>query len=186
MVTTLKIIYKMDFENVLKENIYSFFKNEGFDIIKENNNLIEFKSSSIRLRMAFNNREKSYFIEIGRTDDTLYPFDDLSIKEIIGYNPYLNESCSHLEFVQKIIKIFYSEEGYKLLKGNIESLIFISKKRSNAYKKEIELKHILDKASIAWNERDYIAFITILSNISQNDIPTTFSVKLKIAKSQLK
>ena len=72
----------MEFNTLVKTQLFPILQKYGFDIAEEFKNIIRFQSSAMKVNVAFDDYEKSNFIEIGRQNEVLHPLNDNAIKII--------------------------------------------------------------------------------------------------------
>jgi hypothetical protein len=171
----------MDFNILVKTQLFPIFQKYGFEIKEEFKNILRFQSSIIEINIVFNNYEKSCCISIGKNGDPLYELRNNAVKEL--FNSSLSiEQITPEAFVQNLSILFETKEGNEILKGNIEK-IKISEDEN--YTSELIRRQVLNVASKAWRNNDYITFVKSIDTIGVNYIPQSYLLKYKIAKQKI-
>lgn len=174
----------MEFNTLVKTQLFPILQKYGFDIAEEFKNIIRFQSSAMKVNVAFDDYEKSNFIEIGRQNEVLHPLNDNVIKII--FNSELNiEQVTPEIFVQNLSIIFQQKEGVEILNGDIKHLVEFIEKESNDYTFELVQQQTLEAASRAWERNDYKAFLKSIDEIDVEKAPQSYQLKYKIANQKL-
>jgi hypothetical protein len=174
----------MEFNTLVKTQLFPILQKYGFDIAEEFKNIVRFQSSVMKVNIAFNDYEKSNFIEIGRQNEVLYPLNDNAIKIIFNSELHIEQVTPEI-FVQNLSIIFQQKEGVEILNGDIKHLVEFIEKESNDYTFELVQRQTLEAASKAWERNDYKAFIKSIDEIDIEKVPQSYQLKYKIAKQKL-
>jgi hypothetical protein len=174
----------MEFNILVKTQLFPILQKYGFDIAEEFKNIIRFQSSAMKVNVAFNDYEKSNFIEIGRQNEVLHPLNDNAIKIIFNSELHIEQVTPEI-FVQNLSIIFQQKEGVEILNGDIKHLVEFIEKESNDYTFELVQQQTLETASRAWERNDYKAFIKSIDEIDIEKAPQSYQLKYKIAKQKL-
>jgi hypothetical protein len=174
----------MEFNTLVKAELYPILQKYGFDISKEYKNIVRFQSTKIEINIVFNNYEKSNYISIGRKNEILYPLSNNAIRIIFNSDLHIELVTSEI-FVQNLSVIFQQKEGIEILKGNINYLVEFIEKEINDYNLKIMHRQTLEIASKAWARNDYKAFIKSMDEIDIEKVSKSYQLKYQIAKQKL-
>lgn len=175
----------MDFNILVKTQFFPILQKYGFEIKEEFRNILRFQSSDMKLNVAFNQYDRSFLVEIGKRDKTLYPLNDNVVKVLFNSSLPI-ERVKPEAFVQNLALVFESKKGVEILKGNMESFQGTVILQSGNYTSELISKQLLDVASKAWKNNDYMTFIESMDKLEYGNIPRSYQSKYKIAKQKLK
>ncbi|WP_280670968.1 MULTISPECIES: hypothetical protein [unclassified Dysgonomonas] len=173
----------MKFTSLVKAQLFPIFQEYGFNIIRESENTIQFKSLILKINVVFNKYDKSHLIEIGK-EGALYPLNNNVVKELFDSNLSIEEVTSET-FVQNLSVLFKTRKGAEMLNGNVEFLKKNIIQQSEDYTSELMQKQELEAAWEAWEVGDYEVFINKIDRIGVNKVPQSYQLKYKIAKHKL-
>lgn len=174
----------MEFNLLVKAQLFAIFQQYGLEISEEFKNVLRFQSPIIKVNVVFNEYENSHFVEIGRPGKTLYPLNNNAIKDLLGFELFIEQVTSEI-FVRNLSTLFKTKEGIEMLNGNVKRLNSIISLQSENYTFKLLRKQALETASKAWEAKDYIAFIESIDRIGINDVPQSYQVKYEMAKRKL-
>lgn len=174
----------MEFNRLVKQQLFPIFQKEGFKILEEFKNIIRFESSTMKVNIVFNDYEKSNYIEIGRRGETLYPLNNNVVRNIFNSKLQIDQVSQEV-FVNNLAMIFEQKEGVEILRGNIKYLVKFIEQESNDYTFELVQRQTLQAASKAWENKDYKGFINSIDKMNIEKIPQSYQLKYKIAKEKL-
>lgn len=174
----------MSFNILVRKSLFPILKKHGFGVAEEIRNSFKFQSSVMVVNLAFYERDQSHFIEIGRKGEALYPLNDDAIKELFDF-PLPIDHVTSEAFVQNVSILLKSKYGAELLKGNIDSFISFNLRKVEKFNTELTHNKILDMASKAWKNNDYLSFIKNIDQIDINELPRSYRLRYKIAKDKL-
>lgn len=175
----------MEFNTLVKTELLPLFKKYKFEVSEEFKNVMGFRSSILKVNLAFNEYDKSHLVEIGRLGETLYPLNDNVIKELWGYSALPIEQVTSNIFVHNLSIFFETKKGIELLKGNLSLLSTIVSQECEKYTPELIQRQILETLSKAWEAKDYFSFIDGIDKIDISNLPQSYMLKYKIAKKKL-
>lgn len=171
----------MEFNALVKMQLYPILQKYGFKIVKEFKNIVRFQSSIMKINMVFNDYDKSHLVEICKQREILYPLNDNIVKEFFSSELSIEQVTSET-FVRNLSLLFKQQKGVEILKGNVEPLENFIKKQSELYTSKLVQEQVLEIASKAWDVNNYSAFIKIIDEIGIDKIPQSYQLKYKIAK----
>lgn len=174
----------MKFNELVKTRLFPILQKHGFEITEEFENILRFQSSVMKLNVAFNQNDRSLFVEIGKRDDTLYPLNDYVVKILFDSSLSI-EQVTPETFVQNISVLFETREGVAILNSDVELLKSIVRQQSENYTSELLLNQTLGVASKAWEANNYMAFVESIDKIGISGVPHSYQLKYKIAKQKL-
>lgn len=119
----------MEFNTLVKTRFFSILQKYGFEIEEEFENVLRFQSPVMKVNIVFNPYDKSFLVEIGKRNETLYPLDNYVVKELFNSSLSLEQVTPEI-FVQNLSTLFATQEGSEILQGNVKIL----KKCHNAAK----------------------------------------------------
>ena len=67
------------------------------------------------------NIDKSFLVEIGKRDETLYSLNDYVVKELFNSSLSVEQVTPEI-FVQNLSMLFATQEGIEILQGNVKNL----------------------------------------------------------------
>jgi len=173
----------MEFNTLVKEQLFPILEKVGFKLSEEFKNIIRFESSVLQINIVYNDYEKSNFIELGNKNDILYPLNDSVVKNVFKSELPINQVTPEI-FVKNLGLIFESF-GLEILKGNIKNLVEYVEKGSSDYTFELVQRQTLETASKAWEKNNYKAFIKSIDEIGIEKLPKSYQLKYKIAKQKV-
>lgn len=174
----------MEFNALVKTRLFSILQKYDFELVEESKNVLRFQSPILKLNIAFNQYDRSFLVEIGKREDTLYSLNDNVVKEILNSSLSVEQVTPEI-FVQNLFTLFSTHEGIELLRGNVKLLKSIMMQQSDNYTFEILLKQALETSKKAWEANDYAAFVYSLDRIGINKLPQSYRLKYEIAKQKL-
>ncbi len=174
----------MEFNNLIKSQIFPILKKYGFEIVEEFKNILRFQTSEIKLNIGFNEYDRSFLVEISMQDDTFYPLNDYAIKELFISSLSVEKVTPEI-FVENLSILLGTQEGVSILQGNVKSLKNVVTQQSENYTSELLLKQALKISAKAWEAKNYAAFVESIDEIGISKIPQSYQLKYKIAKQKL-
>ena len=174
----------MEFNALVKTRLFPILQKYGFEIEIELKNILRFQSPVMKVNIVFNLYDRSFLVEIGKRDETLYSLNDYVVKELFNSSLSVEQVTSET-FVQNLSMLFATQEGIEILLGNVKSLKSIMIRQSDNYTFELLLKQALEISIKAWEANDYAAFINSIDKIGISKLPQSFRLKYKIAKQKL-
>ena len=174
----------MEFNVLVKTQLFPILNKYGFDIIEEFKNIVCFQSSVMKVNVVFNDCEKSNFVEIGKQNEVLHPLNDNAIRVIFNSDLHIEKVTPEI-FVQNLSVIFQQKKGIEILNGNTNHLVEFIEKESNDYTFELLKRQTLETALKAWEMNDYRAFIKSIDEMDIEKLPQSFQLKYKISKQKL-
>lgn len=174
----------MEFNTLVKTQLFTILQKYGFEIAEEFKNILRFQSSGIKVNVVFNRYDGAFLVEIGKQDNELYPLNDYVVKELFHSSLSVEQVTPEI-FVQNLSAIFCTPEGIELLQGNVKPMKSIAIQQSDNYTSELLLNQGLEVASKAWEAKNYIAFVESINKIGISKIPQSYQLKYKIAKQKL-
>lgn len=172
---------EMEFNKLVKTYILPFLQKVGFELTGESLvNVMNFSSSEILVNIAFNEIEKSNFIEIGKKGDVLYPFSDVAVRNILD-SELLLDQVPPMEFVTNFISIFEQKKGVELLSGDLNSFIMFSLDRISDFNVQL----IQQTLAAAWLIKDYKSYIYQFEQIDATKVSQSFLLKYHLAKKNM-
>lgn len=174
----------MEFNKLVRIQLFPILQKYGFGIAEELKNIVRFQSSIMKVNVVFNDYDKSYFVEIGKHGETLYPLNDNAVKELFSSELSI-EQVTLETFVQNLSLLFEQQKGIEMLKGNVDPLSNLIKQQAEYYTSELVGRQTLDTASKAWETNDYKTFIKIIDKIGVDKIHQSYQLKYKIAMQKL-
>jgi len=174
----------MEFNILVKNNVFPILKGYGFRISQESENILELESHEIKMNIIYNKYERSFFVEIGKKDNNFYPLSNNAINSILGFSlPIQNVP---LTIFIKNLSIFIKEKkGLKILSGDISPLKNFVEKDSLDYTNNLIKEPTLLKVDRAWNNKDYHLFIQYFNELDISKIPQSYLLKYNIAKKKV-
>jgi hypothetical protein len=174
----------MEFNTLVKTQLFPIFQKYRFEIAEEFKNILRFQSSAIEINIVYNDYEKSCYISMGKKGQSLYELRNNAIKELFNSSLSIEDVTPEV-FVQNLLSLFETKEGTELLKGDIDDFIKFKISEDNHYTSALLLKQGLEVASRAWEANDYVNFIESIEKIGIGKIPISYQLKYKIAKQKL-
>lgn len=174
----------MDFNTLVKTQLFPILQKYGFKMTEEFKNVLRFQSSVIKINIVFDEYDNSHFIEIGRLGGLLYPLNDRIIKDLFNSSLSIEHVMTET-FVQNLISLFKTKDGHEILKGNINHLMTYESTGINDYNVKMLHNQALLIALKAWEAHDYVTFVKSIDNVGINNIPLSYQLKYKIAKQKL-
>lgn len=174
----------MEFNTLIKTKFFPILKKYNFEIAEEFKNILRFQSFVMKVNIVFNQYDKSFLVEIGIQDDTVYPLGDCAVKELFNSSLSIEQVTPEI-FVQNLSTLFETKEGISILQGNVKSLKSIVMQQSENYTGGLLLKQTLEISAKAWEANDYAAFVESIDKIGIANIPQSYQLKYKIAKQKL-
>ena len=138
----------------------------------------------MKVNIVFNPYDRSFLVEIGKRDETLYLLDDYVVKELFNSSLSVEQVTPEI-FVQNLSTLFATQEGIEILQGNVKKLKSIMIRQSDNYTFELLLKQALEISTKAWEANDYAAFVNSIDKIGINRLPQSYQLKYKIAMQKL-
>lgn len=174
----------MEFNDLIKGNILPILNRYGFEIVEERKNFILFRSSIMKVKMVFNECDKTFLIEIGKIGDMLYPLNDEVINHVFNLKLSIKDVDINL-LVKNVVLLFQSKKGIDLLEGNVKLLKDAIYEQSEIYTSEIIRNQILNIALKAWEVKDYIKYIGNIDKIGVDKVPKSYQLKYQKAKQKI-
>jgi hypothetical protein len=171
----------MQFNTLIKTQISPILRKHGYRLSEEFENIIGFKSLSMRLNFAYNAYDRTFLVEIGRQGNYLNTLDDNAVKGIFGFELPI-EQVTMEDFVRNLSVLFEQPQVVKLLEGNVSPLEKFSAQASSDYTASLVRSQLLEDISRAWDDKNYGEFIRIVDKIGLDDLPGSYLLKYKIAK----
>ncbi|NLT50106.1 MAG: hypothetical protein GXX85_04220 [Ignavibacteria bacterium] len=171
----------MNISALILDKLYPILTNYSFKVICDIENIIYFYSSKIMIRIVFIENELSYYIEMGKKDEILYPLSNSILKNIFNSDLKL-ENATKETFVNNLCEIFQKVEGIAILNGNIDGFIKHAQEEIKKYNNNLGIKQLLNLAEHAWENNNYQDYIKIIEKLGIDKIPQVFLAKYKIAK----
>ena len=138
----------------------------------------------MKVNIVFNSYDKSFLVEIGKRDETLYSLNDYVVKELFNSSLSVEQVTPEI-FVQNLSMLFATQEGIEILQGNVKNLKTFMIRQSDNYTFELLLKQALEIPTKAWEANDYAAFVDSIDKIGISKLPQSYRLKYKIAKQKL-
>ena len=174
----------MEFNTLVKTRFFSILQKYGFEIEEEFENVLRFQSPVMKVNIVFNPYDKSFLVEIGKRNETLYPLDNYVVKELFNSSLSLEQVTPEI-FVQNLSTLFATQEGSEVLQGNVKILKNVTMRQSDDYMFELLLKQVLEISTKAWETNDYATFIDSVDKVGISKLPQSYRLKYKIAKQKL-
>lgn len=174
----------MEFNKLVRTQLYPILQKYGFEIAEEFKNIVRFQSSVIKVNVVFDDYDKSHLVEIGKQGETVYPLNDNAIKNLFSSQLSIEQVTSEV-FVHNLSLLFEQQKGVEIIKGNVEPLENFIKQQSEHYTSELLQRQALETASKAWESNDYVAFVVSIDKIGFSKMPHSYQLKYKIAKQKL-
>jgi hypothetical protein len=174
----------MEFNKLIKTQLFPILQKHGFEIIEEFKNIMRFASYIMKINVVFNECDNSHFVEMGKKNGMLYSLSDNTVKAIFDFELPIEQVTSE-EFVKNIAFLFEQQEGIELLKGNIESLVKLVEQEGSYYASGLVQKQALEAALKAWENNDYEAFVGCIRKMDIEKIPQFYQLKYNIAVQKL-
>jgi hypothetical protein len=172
------------FNEIIKDNFSSILFKFGFNIEKEDKNILKYKSNILGINFIYNERENSHFVEIGKINDIKFPLNNAVIKNVFNSNLII-ENVSLYVFVKNMIELFNSTNGENILNGEIKFLKEFVETESNKYTSKLINEQMINNALLAWENKKYNHFVVLIDKMSKIELSKSILLKYKIAKQNL-
>lgn len=174
----------MEFNQLVKADLFPMLQEYGFGIAEEFKNIIRFQSSVIEMDIVYNDFEKSCYISIGKKKEPLDELRNNAVKELFNSSLSVEQVTPEI-FIQNLSAIFKTKEGVSILKGNVEDFIKYNISEANDYTFELLQRQTLEIASKAWARNEYKEFVKNVDEIGIEKVPKSYQLKYKIAKQKI-
>ena len=177
----------MQIDSMLEKLIYKLspvLEVNNFRLTERQANYYRFDSDLVALTIAYNKREDSISVFVGKKDSLLIELDEINLLEVFKkrLKKHNNES-----YVSSLIEFLISE-GLSILKGDLlklNELEAYSYQRSETYTKNLIKQQYLQNIDKAWNEKDYSAYIRYMDMLDKSSLPRSYYFKYNQAQSKL-
>lgn len=174
----------MEFNKQVKRRLFPILEKYGFKLEKELENILMYKSKVMEINLVLNQYDNSHLVEIGRINEILYPLNNNIIKYVLGCGLNI-ESVTSEEFLDNLFIILNSNEGGRLLLGDITSLKEFIEEESRIYTFSLLQQQALNSALTAWDNKDYKSFVRIIDELDIKELPNFYNLKYYLAKKRL-
>jgi hypothetical protein len=177
----------MEFKELVLDKLGLIFQGHGLHVAEQFKNYVKLKSDAVVIILSHDERDNSNTFEVGRSEDFLYPVNDNVVKEVFASDTVLSNVTSE-DFVNNLV-VFFEGVGSAIINGDAAALKAVENsvhKQSEEYTNQLVDKQNLDAANKAWQDGNYEKFIKYVDRISKQNLPSSFSLKYRMAQQKLK
>jgi hypothetical protein len=168
-----------------------------FKPVKTDLTFVRYESDLIFVNIYHGRRSYELGVEIGKLEkDSSVPEIGYTIGEIMDFVGVRNDlkftffqssNKDQIKVLLKKLAAYVRDYASEILNGNLGILMrvqMLQQEKSDAYIKEMNLRHIREKADIAWRQKDYIKFVELYNPVEE-DLTSVEVKKLEYARKKL-
>lgn len=171
----------MNFNTLIKEIIFPILKEHEYTLVEEMNNCLRFESLAARFEVAFDVRDRSLMVQIGRRGGRVWTLNNDAVKKVL-FSDLAVENVVPEVFINNLATLLKTEKGSELLDGKIEELKNFIMQQSREYTESLRREHLMSLADKAWEEQDFVRFIKCVDQIGIEHLTRSYKLKYKMAK----
>jgi hypothetical protein len=168
-----------------------------FKPVKTDLTFVRYESDLIFVNIYHGRRSYELGVEIGKLEkDSSVPEIGYTIGEIMDFVGVRNDlkftffqssNKDQIKVLLKKLAAYVRDYAGEILNGNLEILMrvqMLQQEKSDAYIKEMNLRHIREKADVAWRQKDYIKLVELYNPVAE-DLTSVEVKKLEYARKKL-
>lgn len=178
----------MNFNEKIFEKVIPFFLNKGFIINDKSIDYLEIQNDKITMIFSYNKRERDLDTYIFKNNEPENGFELLNkILEEFFVTDIKLKMIPFNDYFDNVLK-FFSGPGNPII--NYDENIFAKllefvHNLNREYTKRNILASKIQRLDKAWKAKDYSLFITLIRDLDLEDLPRSYTEKLRIAKKRI-
>lgn len=170
------------FNQLVHDSLDQLLIENGYRITEESEGYVQYSSGRVTLIFTYDEREKSNHFYIAENEDDEFPIGDKLIKSIFHSSLRIENLPSDV-FVDNINRLLSETEGKTIMIGTdaYEKIKDYVESESRSYTNDLLRRQFIQKADLAWKNKDYREFLNNIDRISKEELPPSYLLKYKIA-----
>jgi hypothetical protein len=179
-------------------SVFNFLiQDYDFKCVKTDVTFVRYESGSIFVNIYHGRRSYELGVEIGKLEkDPNVPenwytigeiLDFVGVRKDLKFTFFQTSNKDQIKILLKRLAEYVKNYAGAILRGEVEILKKIQilrEEKSDAYIKEMNLRHIREMADVAWKQKDYVKFVGLCSPV-EDDLTPVEAKKLEYARKKL-
>jgi hypothetical protein len=168
-----------------------------FKCVKTDITFVRYESGSIFVNIYHGRRSYELGVEIGKLEknpnvqEISYTIgeimDFVGVRKDLKFTFFQSSNKDQIKILVRKLAEYVKSYAGPILNGDLkilEKVQILQKEKSDAYIKEMNLRHIREIADVAWKQKDYVKFLGLYSPV-EDDLTPVEAKKLEYARKKL-
>jgi hypothetical protein len=188
---------QLGFTSEVLSSFHFLVEDYSFKSVKTDITFVRYESESIFINIYHGRKSYELGVEIGKLekDPSVQEFgytigeimDFVGVRKDLKFTFFQSSNKDQIKILVRKLAEYVKIYAGPILNGDLkilEKVQILQKEKSDAYIKEMNLRHIREMADAAWKQKDYVKFVGLYSSV-EDDLTPAEAKKLEYARKKL-